>query len=137
LLPAGTDQRDLVPLPGHQLKIESNSIAVDFAAQSAVQQCNPHHNEPAAPAPQTLCTQLNVFDIVVRRDIPIRNLRDLKFCVHTRPVPAKFKPAPHPQEFEKFCPHPPRTRPADHPTRARPTLYWSQTRTCPKTTKNI
>jgi len=32
---------------------------------------------------------------------------------------AKFKPAPHPQEFEIFCPLPPRTlptrtRPADH-----------------------
>jgi len=31
---------------GHPLKIESNSTAVDFAAQSAVQQCNSFHNEP-------------------------------------------------------------------------------------------
>jgi len=34
------DQRDLVPLSGHPLKIESVFTAVDFAAQSAVQQCN-------------------------------------------------------------------------------------------------
>jgi len=52
LLPADTVQRDLVPLSGHPLKIESDRIAVDFAAQSAVQQCNPLHNEPAALAPQ-------------------------------------------------------------------------------------
>jgi len=52
LLPADTDQRDLVPLPGHPLEIESDSTAVDSAAQSAVQQCNLLHNEPAALAPQ-------------------------------------------------------------------------------------
>jgi len=52
LLPADTDQRDLVLLSGHPLKIESDSTAVDFAAQSAVQQCNLLHNEPATLAPQ-------------------------------------------------------------------------------------
>jgi len=52
LLLADTDQRDLVPLSGHPLKIESDSTAVDFAAQSAVQQYNLFHNEPAALAPQ-------------------------------------------------------------------------------------
>jgi len=52
LLPADTDQRDLVPLSGHPLKIEPDSTAVDFAAQSAVYQCNPLHNEPVALAPQ-------------------------------------------------------------------------------------
>jgi len=51
-LPANTDQRDLVPWSGHPLKIESESTAVDFSAQSAVQQCNPLHNQPAALAPQ-------------------------------------------------------------------------------------
>jgi len=52
MLSADTDQRDLVPLSGHPLKIDSDSTAVNFAAQSAVQQCNPLHNEPAAQAPQ-------------------------------------------------------------------------------------
>jgi len=42
-------------------------------------------------------------------------LRGLNFVVRSRPVPAKFKPAPHPYEFEKSCPLPLRTRPADHP----------------------
>jgi len=51
-LPADTDQRDLVPLSGHPLKIKSHSTAADFAAQSAVQQCNLLHNEPAGLAPQ-------------------------------------------------------------------------------------
>jgi len=46
-----TDQRDLVPLSGHPLKIESDSTAVDFAAESAVQQCNLLNNEPTALAP--------------------------------------------------------------------------------------
>jgi len=45
LLPADTDQRNLVPLSGHPLKIESASTAVDFAAQSAVQKCNPLRNK--------------------------------------------------------------------------------------------
>jgi len=52
LLPADTDQRGLVPLFGHPLKIEPDSTAVDFAAQSAVQQCNLLHKEPATLAPQ-------------------------------------------------------------------------------------
>jgi len=52
LFPANTDQKNLVPLSGHPLKIESDSTAIDLAAQSAVQQCNPLHNEPAALAPQ-------------------------------------------------------------------------------------
>jgi len=39
-------------LSGHPLKIESDSIAVDLAAQSAIQQCNPLHNKPAALASQ-------------------------------------------------------------------------------------
>jgi len=52
LLPADTDQKDLVPLSGHPLKIESDSTAVGFAAQSTVQQCNPLHNKSAALAPQ-------------------------------------------------------------------------------------
>jgi len=52
LLPADTDQRDLVPLSGHPLEIESDSAAVDFAAQSAVQQSNAVYNEPAALTPQ-------------------------------------------------------------------------------------
>jgi len=51
LLLVDTDQKDLVPLSGHPLKIESDSTAVDFAAQPAVQQCNPLHNEPAALEP--------------------------------------------------------------------------------------
>jgi len=42
-LPADTDQRDLV---------HSKGPAVDFAAQSAVKQCNPFHNETVALAPQ-------------------------------------------------------------------------------------
>jgi len=42
----------LVPLIGHPLKIKSDSTAVDFAAQSADQQCNPLRNEPMALAPQ-------------------------------------------------------------------------------------
>ena len=49
-------------------------------------------------------------------------------------APAKFKPAPNPQEFEKFCPLPP--LPQTIPTRSRPALFRSQTRTCPKSTKN-
>ena len=52
LLPADTDQRDLVPLFGHPLKIESDSTAVDFAAQSTVQQCNPLRNKSVPLAPQ-------------------------------------------------------------------------------------
>jgi len=52
LLPADKDQRDLVPLSGHPLTIESDSTAVDFAAQSAVQQCNRLHNERATLALQ-------------------------------------------------------------------------------------
>jgi len=60
--------------------------------------------------------------------------------------------APATQEFEKSSPLPPRTlptrrpsqpAPAPHtsnpqalPTRARPALFLSQTRTCLKTTKN-
>ena len=36
LLLADTDQRDMLPLSGNPLKIESGSTAVDFAAQSAV-----------------------------------------------------------------------------------------------------
>jgi len=48
LLPADTGQRDLVPLSGHPLKIESDSTAADFAAQSAVQQYKPHHNKSVA-----------------------------------------------------------------------------------------
>jgi len=52
LLPADTDQRDLFPLSGHPLKIESDSTAADFAAQSGVQQCNPLRNEPATLAHQ-------------------------------------------------------------------------------------
>jgi len=52
LLPEDTGQRDLVPLFGHPLKIESDSTAVDFAAQSAAQQCNPLHNKSVALAPQ-------------------------------------------------------------------------------------
>jgi len=52
LLPVDTDQRYLVPLSGHPLKVESDSKAVDIAAQSAVQQCNLLHNEPATLAPQ-------------------------------------------------------------------------------------
>jgi len=51
LLLANTDQKDLVSLFGHPLKMKSESTAVDFAAQSAVQQWNPLHNEPAALAP--------------------------------------------------------------------------------------
>jgi len=51
-----------------------------------------------------------------------RVLRGLKFCVRTRPAPTKFEPTPHPQEFEKFCPHP--SRPADHPN-PRPPLTFS------------
>jgi len=47
--------------------------------------------------------------------VATRVLRGLKFCVRSRPVPAKFKPAPHPQEFEKFCPHP--HTPNPHPPR--------------------
>jgi len=39
----------------------------------------------------------------------IRVLRGLKFFVRSRP--AKFKPTPHPQKFEKSCPLPPRTLP--------------------------
>jgi len=37
-------------------------------------------------------------------------LRGLKFVVRSRLAPATFKPAPHPQEFEKSCPFPPSTR---------------------------
>ena len=53
-------------------------------------------------------------------DIHIRVRRGLKFSVCSRPAPTEFKPAPHPQEFEKFCLLPPRilltrTCPADHP----------------------
>jgi len=64
LLPADTDQRDLFRLSGYPTKIESDFTAVDFAAQSTVQQwnCNPLHNEPAALAPQKgLRTQLSVL----------------------------------------------------------------------------
>jgi len=38
VLPADTDQRDLVPLSGHSFKIESDSTSVDFAAQLAAMQ---------------------------------------------------------------------------------------------------
>ena len=41
-------------------------------------------------------------------DVPRRVLRGLEFCVHTRPAPAKFKPASRQEEFDKFCPHTPR-----------------------------
>jgi len=61
-------------------------------------------------------------------------------------IPARVEfLCPHPQEFEKFFPLPSRTRTLlTHtcsaqqtiPTRARPALFWSQIRTCPKTTKN-
>ena len=61
LSPADTDQRDVVPLSGHPLKIKSDSTAVDFAAQSAVQQCNPLHNEPAALAPQRVSHPAKCF----------------------------------------------------------------------------
>jgi len=33
---------------GHSLKLQSNSTAVDSAAQYAIQQCNPFHNDPVA-----------------------------------------------------------------------------------------
>jgi len=63
------------------------------------------------------------------------------FCPRP-PRTRKIKPAPHPHEFEKSCPHPPRTRtlltrthPATIPTHF--ALYRSQTRTSPKTTKNV
>ena len=52
LLPADTDQRHLVALSGHPLNIESDFTAADFAAQSAVRQYSPLHNEPAALAHQ-------------------------------------------------------------------------------------
>jgi len=70
-----------------------------------------------------------------------RVLIGLKVFVRSRP--AQFIPAPH--DFEKSCPLPPRmrtlltcTRPARYtiPNRARPALFRSQTRTCPKTTTN-
>ena len=50
LIPANTDHRDLVHV--HPLKIESDSPAVDFAAQWAIQQCNPFHIEPVALTPE-------------------------------------------------------------------------------------
>jgi len=55
-------------------------------------------------------------------------LRGLKFCVRARPAPTKFTPAPHPQEFEKFCLYPhrtllTRTRPADHPNPRPPRTF--------------
>jgi len=56
LLPADTDQRDLVPFSRHPFKIESDSTAVEFAAQSTVQQCNPLHNKSVALAPQKCLT---------------------------------------------------------------------------------
>jgi len=65
-------------------------------------------------------------------NIANRVLRGLKFFVRSRLAPAKFEPAPHPQEFEKSCPHPH----TSNPTRTRPALFRSQTRTCPKITKN-
>jgi len=52
LLPADTDQTDLVPLSGHLLKIDSDSTAFDLAAQLVFQQYNPFHNEPVALVPQ-------------------------------------------------------------------------------------
>ena len=48
------------------------------------------------------------------QSVPITDLRRLKFCVRTRPAPAKFEPALHPLKFKIFA----------------------QTRTCPKTTRN-
>ena len=50
LLLADTGQRDLVPLSGYPLKIESDFTTVDFAAQSVVQQYNPLHNRSVALA---------------------------------------------------------------------------------------
>ena len=57
----------------------------------------------------------------------IRVLCRLKICV--RSFLAKFKPAP--PQFEKPCQLPMCTCLADHST-----LFWSQTCTCPKITKN-
>jgi len=62
LFPADTDQGDLVP---------SKGTDVDFAAQSAVQQCTPLHNEPAALVPQKDFAPSKCFDVIVRSDIPI------------------------------------------------------------------
>jgi len=60
-----------------------------------------------------------------------RVLRGLKFCVRSRPALENLTPTPlHPQEFEKFCPLPPRTRtlltrtrPADHPNPRSPRTF--------------
>jgi len=55
-------------------------------------------------------------------NIPIRVLRWLKFFVRFCPAPSKFKLAPRPQEFEKSCPLPPRTRTL--PSRTRPAPHF-------------
>jgi len=62
--------------------------------------------------------------ITIATEVAIRVLRGLKFCVRSRPAPAgvwEILTAPAPQTI---------------PTRARPALFRSQTRTSPKTTKN-
>ena len=51
------------------------------------------------------------------------DLLGLKFFVRSRPIPANFKPTPHPQEFEKFCPH----RPAPQALPTRPQFFPPKT----------
>jgi len=68
-----------------------------------------------------------------------RVLRGLKCFVHS--CPTQFKPAQHPQEFEKSYQLPPHTllthtRPTDHHNPCPLTLFQSQSRTCLKNTKN-
>jgi len=55
----------LVPLSGHPLKIEPDDPAVDFAAQSVVQQCNPLYYEPVALVPQKGFVPVKCFDVIV------------------------------------------------------------------------
>jgi len=66
-------------------------------------------------------------------------LLGLKFFIRSRPAPAKVKYTPHPlQQSSPLQPHTLLTTPASQtiPARAYPALFRSQTRTCPKTSKN-
>jgi len=58
-----------------------DSTAVDFAAQSAVQQWNPFYNEPEVLAPQKPFAPIKCFDLIVRRDISVQ-LPEIQWCAH-------------------------------------------------------
>jgi len=69
LLPADIDERDLIWTSTQNCV--NSTAAVDFAAQSAVQQCNPFHNEPVAQTPQKASHPVKCLDVLMRRDISI------------------------------------------------------------------